>query len=249
MSRRTRIALFVPALLGLGALLLWGFAGLPDFGDYRGPYGFLLNHVALPERHTTNVVMATTFDYRGVDTMGEEFILFAAIVGVTLLLRGKTREDREAYEPAGDSSDALRLVGVLMVGAGVLVGLWLAAFGYVTPGGGFQGGVAVAGGALLLYLAASYRAYRPFTNEEVLDPLGALGAGGYTIIGLAALVSGLPFLHNLLGPGTPGTLLSGGSIPFLNWAAALEVAAANLTLYSEFIEEYIVPLDRRQAAS
>ena len=29
-----------------------------------------------------------------------------------------------------------------MVGGGLLVGLWLVAFGYVTPGGGFQGGVA-----------------------------------------------------------------------------------------------------------
>ncbi len=57
-------------------------------------------------------------------------------------------------------------------------------------------------------------------------------------------MSGAPFLHNLLGPGTTGTLLSGGSIAFVNWAAGIEVAAAMLTLYSEFLREYVVPLAR-----
>ena len=87
MSRRIRIAVFVPALGVLFALLLWGFVGMPDFGHYRGPYGFVLDRVATPERHVTNVVNATTYDYRGFDTMGEEFILFAAVIGVVLLLR------------------------------------------------------------------------------------------------------------------------------------------------------------------
>ena len=39
-----------------------------------------------------------------------------------------------------------------------------------------------------------------------------------------------------------GSLLSGGSIPLLNWAAALEVAAANVLLYLEFFEEYVLAL-------
>ena len=33
-----------------------------------------------------------------------------------------------------------------------------------------------------------------------------------------------------------------GSAAFVNWAAALEVAAANLLLYGEFLQEYLVPL-------
>ncbi len=241
MTRRTRIAIFSVAALGFGALLGWGVAGLPHFGDYRGPYGFVLNRIVVPDRHTTNVVSATTFDVRGFDTMGEEFILFAAVMGVLLLLRRAPRHDEPA-EWVG--SDALRVVATLMVGGAVLVGLWLVAFGYVTPGGGFQGGVAVASGAALLYFAFTMRSFRPFANEAILDPLEATGAGGYVIVGLAALVSGAPFLHNLLGPGTTGTLLSGGSIAFVNWAAGIEVAAAMLTLYSEFLREYVVPLAR-----
>ena len=247
MTRRTRIAIFAGAAAGLAALLGWGVAGLPDFGHYRGPYGYVLNRIVVPERHTTNVVGATVFNVRGVDTMGEEFILFAAVMGVVLLLRGAPRrgEERAAAEWVG--SDALRVVATLMVGAGVLLGLWLVAFGYVTPGGGFQGGVVVASGAALLYFAFTMRSFRPFADEQTMDPLDAAGAGGFVIVGLAALVSGASFLHNLLGPGTTGTLASGGSIAFVNWLVGLEVAAALLTLYAEFLQEYVVPLARSRS--
>ena len=63
--------LFLPAAIGLGAGLLLAFAGLPDFGHYHGVYGLTLQEVALAQRHATNLVGAVTFDYRGVDTLGE----------------------------------------------------------------------------------------------------------------------------------------------------------------------------------
>jgi multicomponent Na+:H+ antiporter subunit B len=241
-SRRLRLALLTSALAGLAALLVWGVVGLPAFGDYRGPYGKILNRIAVPERHTTNVVGATVFDYRGFDTLGEEFILFAAVVGVTLLLRGQVEEGDVAEASVG--SDAIRIVGLLAVGPAVVVALWLAAFGYVTPGGGFQGGVALASGLVLVFLAWSYRSWHGMTREKWVDPLEAVGAGGYVVVGVAALISGLPFLANLLGPGTTGTLRSGGSIAFLNWASAIEVAAANVLLYSEFLKAYVLPRAR-----
>lgn len=247
MSRRVRVGVFLVSVAGLGALFAWAFAGLPSFGDYRGPYGFLLNHVAVPERQTTNVVAAVVFDYRGFDTLGEEFILFAAVTGIVLLLRKGEREEAAIDASAPTGSPALALFGTLMVGGALLVGAWLAAFGYVTPGGGFQGGVVMAAALVLLYLATSYRSYAPFGAEHVLDPLEAVGAGGYAVIGVAALASGLPFLGNLFGVGEAGTLLSGGSIGFLNWAAALEVATANLVLFSEFLQEYVVPPSRLRA--
>lgn len=243
MTRRARIMIFLPALAGLAALLLWAYAGLPGFGHYRGPYGFVLERIATPERHTANVVNAITYDYRSFDTLGEEFILFAAVTGVVLLLRSREDERGENLDET-IGSDMVRVVGAVAVSAVVLVGLWLVAFGFVTPGGGFQGGVAVASGVVLLYLVSSYRAWTGVGNEGVLDPLEGLGAGGYVIVGLAALVSGMPFLKNLLGPGISGTLWSGGSALFVNWAAGLEVAAANLILYSEFLKRYVVPLAR-----
>jgi multicomponent Na+:H+ antiporter subunit B len=249
MSRRVRIAVLAPALLGLGGLFAWAIAGLPAFGDYRGPYGYILARVVVPLRHTTNVVMGTTFDVRGVDTMGEEFILYAAVLGVTLLLRDEARAGRAERSTRRLRSDAVRLVGVAMIGAGLLVGLWLSAFGYITPGGGFQGGVVIAGAILLLYVVGSHRDYRPFRDEHVLDPFEGLGAGGYVVVGLAALASATPFLTNLFGFGETGTLLSGGSIPILNWTSAIAVSVAMLLLFAEFLETYVIPLEPEDVAS
>src|SRR5205807_6669746 len=113
MTRRLRIGVLAPALLGLGALFAWAIAGLPAFGDYRGPYGYVLNRIVVPLRHTTNVVMGTTFDVRGIDTMGEEFILFVAVIGVTLLLRDESGSNRVERVTRRFPSDAVRLAGVL----------------------------------------------------------------------------------------------------------------------------------------
>jgi multicomponent Na+:H+ antiporter subunit B len=249
MSRRLRMALLVPALLGNGALFAWAISGLPKFGDYHGPYGFVLNQIVVPLRHTTNVVMGTTFDVRGIDTMGEEFILYASVIGVTLLLRDESGARRVERRTRRLRSDAVRLVGVLMVGGGLLVGLWLVAFGYITPGGGFPGGVVLAGAILLLYLVGSHRDYGPFRNEHALDPFEAIGAGGYVVTGLAALVVGTQFLANLFGFGQTGTLLSGGSIGILNAAAGIAVTVAMLLLFAEFLETYVLPLEPEDVAS
>jgi multicomponent Na+:H+ antiporter subunit B len=238
-----RIGVFLPALAGFGALLVWAYTGIPSFGGYRGPYGFVLERISVPLRHMDNAVNATTYDVRGIDTMGEEFILFAAVIGVVLLLREEKGRSRDVEDDMG--SDVVRVFGTLAIGAAFLVGLWLVANGFVTPGGGFQGGVAISSGALLLYLVAGYREWSAFGNESLLDPIKAIGGGGYVVIGLAALVGGLPFLTNFFGGGNLGTVWSGGSAGFVNWSAGIEVAAANVLLFSEFLEEYIVPIARR----
>jgi multicomponent Na+:H+ antiporter subunit B len=241
-SRRARISLFLPSLGGLGALLVWAYTGIPSFGDYRGPYGFVVNRISTPLRHMDNAVNSTTYDIRGFDTLGEEFILFAAVIGVVLLLRGEEGRSEDVDDDTG--SDLIRVFGTLAIGAAVLVGLWLVSFGFVTPGGGFQGGVAIASGALLLYLVAGYREWSAFGDETRLDPIKGIGGGGYAVIGLAALVGGLPYLTNFFSGGVTGTVWSGGSAGFVNWSAGIEVAAALVILFSEFLEEYIVPIAR-----
>lgn len=243
MTRSVRLRLFAVAASGLAALLLWSISGLPKFGHYPGEYGKVLNEQAPKERQTSNVVAAVVFDYRGVDTMGEEFILFAAVMGVAMLLREPREEDApEPEDPIGN--DALRAFGVALGGATLVLGLWIVAHGYVTPGGGFQGGVILASAFLLLWLAGSYGAYRRSTPVPAVDLVEGAGAGGYVVIGLCALLIGDPFLHNLLPYGLSGKLSSGGSIPLLNWASALEVTAAFVLLFSEFLSERAVLFGR-----
>jgi multicomponent Na+:H+ antiporter subunit B len=239
MSRSVRLVLFAASGALLAGLLIWGLAGLPAFGDFQGEYGRILNNVAGTERHVTNVVSSIVFDYRGFDTLGEEFILFASVMGVALLLR-EARDERE--RPRDEvRSDAVRAVGLALVGPTVVLGLYVVAHGYLTPGGGFQGGVAVAAGALLLYAAGRYRAHRAATPQTLVDLAEGTGAGAYVAVGIAALFSGAAYLANVVDLGTKGTLAAAGMIPILNTATALAVTAALVLLFHEFLEEVMYP--------
>src|SRR5579872_5380538 len=147
MNRKTRKWLFLASACGLAAVFVLGFLKLPPLGDYRGPYGDVVNAITVPERHITDAVTAVNFDVRGFDTLGEEFILFASIMGTLLLMR------RQEDEPAGDhedhapgrriphASDAVRVTSLLLVAPTALFGLYMVTHGQVSPGGGFQGGV------------------------------------------------------------------------------------------------------------
>jgi multicomponent Na+:H+ antiporter subunit B len=239
MSRRFRLNLFALSAAGLASLMLWGVAGLPDFGHYRGPYGYVLNAVAPGERHVSNVVSATVFDYRGFDTLGEEFILFAAALGVALLLRESRGEGERPALAA--QSDAVRLVGLAFVPLLLVLALAVVAHGSITPGGGFQGGVVVAGAFALVWLAGEYAALRRLAPVPAVDFVKGTGAGAYAVVGVASMLLGGAFLHNFGPLGTAGTLASGGSIPFLNLASALEVAAAFVLIFTEFGEELAAP--------
>jgi multicomponent Na+:H+ antiporter subunit B len=239
MTRSLRLGLFGASVAVFAGLLLWSFTGLRAFGDFQGAYGWILNDNAGAERHVTNVVSAVVFDYRGFDTLGEEFILFAAVMGVALLLR-EARDERE--RPRDEvRGDAVRAVGLALVGPTVVVGLYLLAHGYLTPGGGFQGGVALAGGLVLLYAAGRYRAYRAASPHALIDATEGLAAGAFVAVGIAALCAGGTFLENVVDLGTKGSLASAGTIAILNASAGFAVAAAIVLLFHEFIEEVIYP--------
>lgn len=235
--RRAYIA--VPLLALLGGALLWAFSGVPDFGHFHGVYGTTVNHVAVAQRHVSNIVAGVVFDYRGLDTLGEEFMLFAAVMGVALLLR-EARDEGERPEDAV-RSDALGAVGLMLVGPAIVVGLYVVAHGYLTPGGGFQGGIATASGLALLYAAGRYSSYRAASPRTLVDLSEGVGAGAYAAVGVAALVAGGAFLENVVRLGTTGTLASGGTIPILNAASGLEVTAALVLLFHEFLEEVMSP--------
>jgi multicomponent Na+:H+ antiporter subunit B len=246
--------LFV-GLAGLAALLLWGMQALPPFGSYRGPYGYLINQVAVAERHATDAVSAVNFDYRGFDTMGEEFILFASVAGAALLLRrdedeeeeeGDDEEDRDAGRAPPPTSDAVRVFGVALVGLTVAYGLYMISHGAVSPGGGFQGGVILATAPLAVYLAAEARTFRRIAPKTLTEVAESAGASGYVLIGLAGLALSTAFLANVLPLGRAGEVNGAGNIQALNLIVGIEVAAGFVVLLSAFIEETLRRRLRRE---
>jgi multicomponent Na+:H+ antiporter subunit B len=248
---RVRLGVFLVSLAGLLALLLWAFAGLPDFGHYAGPYGDILNRVAVPERSTTDVVTAVNFDYRAFDTFGEEFILFAAVIGVASILRKlrgertRTPDDDAAGRRVKETSLAVRLTGLVLVAPVLLVGLYVVAHGHQTPGGGFQGGVILATALLLVYLSADYATMRAVGPLSAIELAEGLGTAGFGLIGLSGLVAGGAFFENELGPGVPGQLLSAGTIPLSNAAVGLAVTGGFAFMLSEFLEQTLTRRRRR----
>ncbi len=174
----------------LAALLVWGLAGLPHFGAAHAVDGTVLNQESVRERHITDVVTAVNFDYRGFDTLGEEFIFFAAVLGVALMLRPQPGEsaghvnDFATGRAVPPTSDAVRVLGLGLTPPTVLFALYIVAHGHLTPGGGFQGGVILATGVLLIYLAGELDDLRGLYTERALERSEAIGAGGFVAIGL-----------------------------------------------------------------
>ena len=244
MTPRSRLVLFVPAAAGMAALLVWGLVGLPDFGHYLGPYGLILNETAVGARHVTNVPTATNFDYRALDTLGEEFILFSGALGLAVILRSRREsEERPPEEPQDhhrSTSDLVRLAGLVLIGPLLVLGFYIVAHGHLTPGGGFQGGVILASGFLLTYAAATHATMRKVRPWVLIEVTGSVGAAGYAAIGLAGLIGGSALFFNVLPLGPVGQIFSGGTIPLANLAVSLEVSAAFVILMSELLDQALV---------
>lgn len=239
MTRRVRSVVALAALGVLGALLVVAVTGLEPFGHYPGPYGDVLARVVPGERHTGQLVAATVFDYRGFDTLGEEMILFVAACGAAALLRVR-RRDRDATPARPAPSFAARALGATLVGPVVVLGAYVIANGDLTPGGGFSGGVVVAGALLLAYAAGQTVRLRRVGSIALLEASEAFGAAGFLALAIGGLVASGALLANFLPLGTTGQLLSAGTIPVGNVAVGIEVAGAVALVIAEFLEQALL---------
>lgn len=120
----------------------------------------------------------------------------------------------------------------LIAGIVFLYGIYVIIHGHLTPGGGFAGGVIVAGSFILLILAFGSSVMN-LTKEE-------LGSTMYenlaTLVVIFLAVSGLligarVFFLNWLPKGNVGQLVSAGILPLYNIFIGIEVASSILTIF------------------
>jgi multicomponent Na+:H+ antiporter subunit B len=236
-TRTVRTTLFLVAAAVFAAVFTAACLDLPHFGTHSHPYGSRAVAAALHHR-TANVVSAINFDERALDTLGEESILFGSVLGAVALLRRTRDEDRGEPEP-GRILPSTLLLGAGLLPVTVLVGAYIVAHGQLSPGGGFQGGVVLATGLHLAYVAADYRVLRRVRPLAVFAALDAVGAGAYCALGVAGLVAGGAYLQNVLPLGTFNQLSSAGLVPLLNAAVGIEVASGVIVLIAQFLDQAV----------
>jgi len=120
----------------------------------------------------------------------------------------------------------VKSISQLMFPSIILLGLYVIAHGHLTPGGGFAGGVLIAGAFALMVLA-----YGADETKSVVEKWRAtlgesVGIFLFWLIALLGLIQGGYFFSNILGHGETFRLFSAGIIPLCNLAIGIEVAAA-----------------------
>lgn len=242
------------ALFWAGILLLVVPAGavvmrMPTFGDHSLPYGDAINQGAPALRHVSNSVTAVNFDFRGFDTLGEEFMLVCAVTGTVMLLRGYRGESLTARpgqlpgRTIPQRSPAVTLIGRIAGPFTLMFGLYVVFHATTTPGGGFQGGVIIASGLLLLFLGEGYQNWRRIVRSPWLEVLEGGGALAFAAAGFGPLLAGHAFLENTLPLGQMRDMLSGGLMLIENLAVACAVMAGFSLVFVEYLEETRQPQD------
>ncbi|MCD6466446.1 MAG: cation:proton antiporter [Methanomicrobia archaeon] len=115
----------------------------------------------------------------------------------------------------------------------ILFGIYIIINGHLTPGGGFQGGVILGSCALLIYMVFGIKKHVKYFS--IFENIGALV---FLFIGLSGIILGGFLFSNFIAKGTPGTVISGGTIPLINIAIGLKVAAGFAILFF-IVLEYI----------
>lgn len=243
MSGRARLVLLLLAALVLAPAALKLATAMPSFGAHPFPYGETINDRAPKERHVTNAVTAVNFDYRGFDTLGEEFMLLAAVTGTVVLLRGSRGEELAGHPGRVDGrriwprTDAAVLVCRVLTPLILVFGLYVSIHATTTPGGGFQGGAIVATALLMIYIGESYSGWRHLVRSQVMDICESGGALLFALTCCAPLCLGLAFATNILPLGELKSAASGGTMFVDNIGVAFAVAGSFTLVFLEFMEE------------
>ena len=165
-----------------------------------------------------NAVTTVVVYFRGFDTLGEIAVLFIASLGIGLMLDANKRCDIKAK-----SNFMLQTASKLLFPIIMLFGIYVMVYGHLSPGGGFQGGVIVASGVLLLLI--SFNEFE--LSHKVVSMLEMFAGVSYVIIGLIGLLVLDKFLGNFLpnDVSNMGMLLSGGIIPIIYIIVGVKVGS------------------------
>ena len=233
-----RLVMVVVAVLA--TLIIYATFDKPRLGDPEAP---VHQHLApwylekTPEyMDIPNVVTAVLSSFRGYDTLGEVFVVFAACIGVLFILGVRPKEGEMARPP---ESAGLRhhlipqVVGRLLIPFIVLFGLYVQFHGEYGPGGGFQAGALIATGVILYALLEGEEAALKAVPRSLLMALVIGGATLYGGVGVACILLGGNFLDYSVLSSDPVTGQQVGII-LIEAGVGMAVCGALLSIFHAF---------------
>jgi multicomponent Na+:H+ antiporter subunit B len=239
-----RLALVVVAVLA--TLIIYSTFDKPRLGDPDAP---VHQHLApwylekTPEyMDIPNVVTAILGSFRGYDTLGEVFVVFAACIGVLFIL-GVRPPQQAAQSPqvSGLRHHLIpQVVGRLLIPFIVLFGLYVQFHGEYSPGGGFQAGAIVATGVILYALLEGEEAALRAVPRPVLIALVIGGASLYGGIGVLCMLLGGNFLDYSVLAADPVAGQQRGLI-LIEAGVGMAVCGALLSIFHAFAARPIQP--------
>lgn len=229
------------------ALMLYTVSEMPPYGAVDVPTN---NEVAekyimdgVTETGATNIVAGMILDYRAFDTLGESTVLFIAIMSVVLLLRKdkeyvNDEEDLRILEEQRIQEQkpnvALKTVAFMMIPFIFLFGIYVILNGHISPGGGFSGGAILGAGLILYANSFGFTKLRKFFNFKVFTAFTSGPLLVYAGLKTYSFFTGANHLYSIIGPGTPGMILSAGIILPLNICVGMIVACTMFGFYALF---------------
>jgi multisubunit Na+/H+ antiporter MnhB subunit len=124
----------------------------------------------------------------------------------------------------------------LISGMIFIYGIYVIVHGHLTPGGGFAGGVILAGSLILVTLAYGEEFFKLVREEMGTTIVESLATISVILIAVGGFLFGSKiFFNNFLPRGTVGELVSAGVLPLYNIFVGTEVASSIFIIFLSLI--------------
>ena len=124
----------------------------------------------------------------------------------------------------------------LIAGMIFMYGIYVIVHGHLTPGGGFAGGVVIAGSLILVILSYGGDFMKLIKEEAGTTIVESLATILVILIAVSGFLFGTKiFFNNFLPKGIVGHLVSAGVLPLYNIFVGIEVAASIFIIFLSLI--------------
>lgn len=177
-----------------------------------------------------NTVTAVYLQSRAYDTLFEVIVFSVGVLGVTIMLKAEPRSELSEQTVFGTAQ--VYSSGILAIS--VTLFLYVVLNGHISPGGGFAGGVILAGSVVLYGVSSSF--IKALSHYEKLRMRILENIALVATLSLMTMGFSFPsFSFKLSEMQNFGSILSGGVIPLLNLFIGLKVYAGSWKMASEFV--------------